>query len=192
MADTARPGQPDVARPRVLRMSSAATVVEIRRGAATDAVAIADIHNQGIVERAVTFDTDDVTPEDVAAWLGDDRAPVLVAALDGRVVGWSRVIRSGERCALSGVGEYTIYLDRDARGQGVGRRLLDALVQAAGAAGYWKLQGRLFTSNAASAALARRCGFREVGVYERHGRLDGDWKDLLIVERLLGDAAAGG
>ena len=107
-------------------------------------------------------------------------------------MGWARVIRSGERCALAGVGEYTIYLDRDARGQAVGRRLLDALVSAAGAASYWNLQGRLFTTNEASAALARRCGFREVGVYEHHGRLDGEWKDLLIVERLLGEAATGG
>ena len=173
-------------------MSSAATAVEIRRGAAGDAAVIADIHNQGIAERAATFDTDDVTPETVAGWLGDELAPLLVAERGGRVVGWARVIRSGERCALSGVGEYTIYLDRDARGQAVGRRLLDALVSAAGAASYWNLQGRLFTTNEASAALARRCGFREVGVYEHHGRLDGEWKDLLIVERLLGEAATGG
>jgi RimJ/RimL family protein N-acetyltransferase len=74
---------------------------------------------------------------------------------------------------------------------GIGRRLLEALVTTAEAAGYWKLQGRLFATNAASAALARRCGFREVGVYERHGRLGGEWKDLLIVERLLGEAADG-
>ena len=172
-------------------MSAAATGVEIRRGTATDAGAIAAIHNQGIAERAATFDTDDVTPAAVAGWLGQERAPLLVAELGGRVVGWARVIGSGERCALSGVGEYTIYLDRDARGRGVGSRLLVGLVSAAEGAGYWKLQGRLFTSNEASAALARRCGFREVGVYEHHGRLDGEWKDLLIVERLLGEAAAG-
>jgi L-amino acid N-acyltransferase YncA len=105
------------------------------------------------------------------------------------VVGWARVIRSDERCSFAGVGEYTIYVDAGARGHGVGRRLLDTLVGAAEDAGYWKLQGRLFTSNAASVMLARRCAFREVGVYERHGRLDGEWKDLLIVERLLGEAA---
>ena len=169
-------------------MSQAATAAGIRPAGAADAAAIAAIHNQGIAERAATFDTDDVTAQDVLAWLGDDRAPVLVAELGGRVAGWARVIRSGERCALSGVGEYTIYLDREARGRGIGRRLLDDLVAAAEAGGYWKLQGRLFTSNAASAALARRCGFREVGVYERHGRLGGEWKDLLIVERLLGEA----
>ena len=171
-------------------MSSAATAVEIRPGASMDAGAIAEIHSQGIAERSATFDTEPVTPEVVTGWLDGEREPVLVADLDGRIVGWARVIRSGERCALSGVGEYTIYLDRDARGRGIGCQLLDALAAAADTAGYWKLQGRLFTSNAASAALARSCGFREVGVYECHGRLDGEWKDLLIVERLLGDAAA--
>ena len=110
-----------------------------------------------------------MTTDDTLSWLGDDRAPVLVAELDGRAIGWARVIRSAERCALAGVGEYTIYLDTASRGRGVGRRLLDELADAAEAAGYWKLQGRLFTSNRASVALARRCGFREVGVYERHG-----------------------
>lgn len=67
-------------------VSSAVTAVEIRSHASTDAGAIADIHNQGIAERAATFDPEDVTPEDVTAWLGGDREPVLVAELDGRVV----------------------------------------------------------------------------------------------------------
>ena len=166
----------------------AATETTIRAGTPADADAIASIYNQGIAQRAATFDTDPVTAQDVLGWIGDERQPLLVAELEGRAVGWTRVIRSGERCALSGVGEYTIYLDRNARGRGIGRRLLDALVPTAQAAGYWKVQGRLFTTNEASVALARRCGFREVGVYERHGRLDGEWKDLLIVERLLSPA----
>jgi len=161
----------------------------MRAAARGDAPAIAAIYNQGIAERAAMFDTDEVAEDDVAAWVGDDGQPLLVAEIDGRAVGWARVIRSTERCAFAGVGEYTIYLDRDARGRGVGRPLLEALVEVADGAAYWKLQGRLFTTNAASLALARRCGFREVGVYERHGRLDGEWKDLLIVERLLSGAS---
>jgi phosphinothricin acetyltransferase len=168
-------------------MSSASPAVTIRPGEPADVAAIAGVYNQGLAERAATFDTSEVSAEDVAAWLTGE-AP-LVAELDGRVVGWARAVRSAEQCAQRGVGEYTIYLDRGARGRGVGQRLLEALVVAAEEAGYWKLQGRLFTTNEASRALARRCGFREVGVYERHGRLDGEWKDLLIVERLLGDAA---
>ena len=163
------------------------TAVTIRPAALADSGAIAGIYNQGIAERVATFDTDEITAESVAGWL--DGEPLLVAELDGRVVGWTRAVRSSEQCAQRGVGEYTIYLDRDARGRGIGQRLLDALVAAAEDAGYWKLQGRLFTTNEASRALAHRCGFREVGVYERHGRLDGEWKDLLIVERLLAEAA---
>ena len=160
----------------------------MRPASAADADAIAAIYNEAVAERSATFDTDPVTTAEVAGWLGRDREPVLVADLDGRVAGWARVIASTERCALAGVGEYTIYLERSARGRGIGRRLLAALVTAAESAGYWKLQGRLFTTNAASRALARSRGFREVGVYERHGRLDGQWQDLLIVERLLGEA----
>ena len=165
------------------------TSAQITRSArGEDAPAIAAIYNAGIAERAATFDTEPVTDADVLAWT-EDGQPLLVAEREGRVIGWARVIRSAERCALRGVGEYTIYLDGRERGHGIGRALLAALVAAAESAGYWKLQGRLFTGNAASAALARACGFREVGVYERHGRLDGEWKDLLIVERLLGAAA---
>jgi phosphinothricin acetyltransferase len=170
-------------------MSPAATSTGLRPATGEDAEAIAAIYNEAIAERSATFDTEPVTAADVGGWLHLEREPVLVAELDGRVAGWARVIASAERCALAGVGEYTIYLARGARGQGIGRRLLAELVTAAEAAGYWKLQGRLFTGNAASVALARSSGFREVGVYQRHGRLDGEWKDLLIVERLLGEAA---
>lgn len=169
-------------------MSPTAAATGVRPASAADADAIAAIYNEAVAERSATFDTDPVTAADVAVWLGRDREPVLVADLDGRVAGWARVIASAERCALAGVGEYTIYLERSARGRGIGRGLLAALVTAAEPAGYWKLQGRLFTTNAASRALARTAGFREVGVYERHGRLDGEWQDLLIVERLLGEA----
>ena len=109
----------------------------------------------------------------------------FVAAVRGRVVGMARLSQlEPELLCLD-----QLSVDPNHAGRGIGRQLLDALVAAAEHAGYWKLQGRLFTTNAASRALARRSGFREVGVYERHGRLDGEWKDLLIVERLLGDAA---
>jgi L-amino acid N-acyltransferase YncA len=80
-------------------------------------------------------------------------------------------------------------VDPAARLRGIGRRLLEALAADAERAGYWKLIGRLFPENEASRALMRGCGFSEVGVHRRHGRLDGAWRDVLIVERLLGEAA---
>ena len=165
--------------------------VRIRAADATDAGAVAAIYNESIAEREATFETAERSAGDALRWLAADGEPLLVAEDQERVLGFARVIRSSDRCAYEGVGDYTIYLARDARGRGVGRALLAALVAAAEQAGYWKLIGRLFTSNAASIALARRCGFRQVGVHERHGRLDGEWKDVLVVERLIGEAARG-
>ena len=87
-----------------------------------------------------------------------------------------------------GVGEHGVYVARAARGGGVGRRLLDALCAEAERAGIYKLTSRVFTDNAASRAAHVAAGFHEVGVQRRHGRLDGRWKDCVLVERLLGDA----
>ena len=88
----------------------------------------------------------------------------------------------------SGVGEATLYVDRAARRRGVGAALLEALAEEAEHHAYYKLIGKIFTSNEPSIALVRSCGWREVGVHRRHGRLDGEWKDVLVVERLFGEA----
>ncbi len=79
---------------------------------------------------------------------------------------------------------------RPARRARVGAGLLSALAEAAARRGYWKLVGKIFASNAPSIALVRSCGWREVGIYRRHSRLDGEWKDVLVVERLLDETAA--
>ncbi len=160
----------------------------IRPAAPPDAPDIARIYNQGIAGRQATFETRPRGADDVAEWLGR-RGPVLVAEDAGRILGFARVGAYSDREVYAGVGEYGIYVDAAARGAGVGARLLDALVAAAEEAGYHKLTSKLFTSNEASLALARRCGFAEVGVHRRHARLDGEWRDVLVVERLLGAAS---
>jgi L-amino acid N-acyltransferase YncA len=163
--------------------------VIVRPARPEDAAAVARIYNEGIEDRVATFETEPRGPEDMAVRIGDEAQPLLVAERDGEVLGWASVVRSSDRCAYAGVGEYTVYVGRDARGSGAGRALLEGLVEVAEERAYWKLVGKLFTSNEASIALARRCGFREVGVHRRHGRLDGAWRDVLVVERLLGEAA---
>jgi phosphinothricin acetyltransferase len=163
----------------------------IRPAALTDAAAIAAIHNQGIADRGATFDTTPRSVTDLVERLADvGRHPVLVAEdAAGRVVGWAGLGSYRPRECYAGIAEFSIYLDRAARGQGVGRTLLSALVETAAALGYWKLVSRIFPFNAASRALCRACGFREVGTYEKHARLDGQWLDVVIVERrLLPDA----
>jgi L-amino acid N-acyltransferase YncA len=110
---------------------------------------------------------------------------VLVAEHQDSVVGWARVIAYSEREVYAGVGEVSVYVSRAARGQGIGTALLRVLQDTARTQGYWKLLGKLFTENVASAAMIRRAGWREVGMHERHAQLDGRWRDVLLVERSL-------
>jgi L-amino acid N-acyltransferase YncA len=160
----------------------------IRPARPEDAAAMARIYNDGIAGREATFETRPRTADELAAWL-EDELPLLVAERDGDVVGFARLTSYSDRCVYEGIAEYGIYLDSSARGLGLGTELLEALAAAAEDAGIYKLTAKLFVTNDASLALARRCGFREVGIHRRHGRLDGEWRDVLVVERLLGEAA---
>jgi L-amino acid N-acyltransferase YncA len=101
------------------------------------------------------------------------------------VIGWARLLAYGERAVYAGIGEVSFYVSRRGRGRGVGGRLLHDLEERARELGYWKLIALLFTENVASAALLRRAGWREVGVHERHARLDGQWRDVLLAEHVL-------
>jgi L-amino acid N-acyltransferase YncA len=161
--------------------------VRLRSPTPADAPAIAAIYNEGIAGRQATFETRPRTPADVAPWIGDGR-PFLVAEEDGAVAGFARVSPYSDRCVYEGVGEHGVYVAGAAQGRGVGRALLEALSEAAERAGYYKLTSRIFASNAASRAVHRAAGFEEVGIQRRHGRLDGEWRDCVLVERLLGDA----
>lgn len=163
--------------------------VAVRAAAVADAAAIAAIFREGIEDRVATFETrppgEAETAEAVAAGL-----PFLVAELDDAVVGWAKVSAYDPLHGYyAGVGEATIYLARERRGAGAGGALLDSLTEAAQQAGFFKLVGKLFTTNAASIALFQSHGWRPVGVHHRHGRLDGEWKDVLVVEKLIGEGA---
>jgi L-amino acid N-acyltransferase YncA len=158
----------------------------IRLATPDDASAIAEIYNQGIEERGATFETVLRTTGDIAPRLSaDGRYPTLVATDGQRVLGWASLSSYRPRECYAGVAEFSIYLHRAARGQGTGRQLLSALIDESRARGFWKLVSRIFPLNAASRAVCRACGFREVGVYEKHARLDGRWQDVVIVERII-------
>jgi L-amino acid N-acyltransferase YncA len=159
----------------------------IRPAQAADAAEIAAIYNEGIESRQATFVTRRHDAADVARWL-EAPGPQLVAERDGQVIAFAVVGDYSPVPAYHGVGEFAIYVAGSARGQGVGRELLEALVAASEGAGRFKLLGKLFADNEASRALCRACGFVEVGVHRRHGQLDGRWRDVLVVERLLGPA----
>lgn len=156
-----------------------------------DADAIARIYNQGIEERIATFETEPRTAADIRAALAarGQRYPTVVAERDGQVVAWAAAGQYRTRPCYAGVAEYSVYTAREARGTGAGLAVLEALLRTAEERGLWKLVSRIFPENAPSLALARKVGFTEVGVYRRHGKLDGAWRDCVIVEKLLGEAA---
>jgi L-amino acid N-acyltransferase YncA len=161
--------------------------VQIRVATADDAAPIAEIYNQGIEDRVATYETEPRSPKDQQAWLRSiaGRYPAVVAEIDGQIVGWAGAGPYRARKCYRGIGEFSIYVRRDWRSRGVGGLLLGGLISEAERMGLWKLLSRIFPFNEASRALCRKHGFREVGVYEKHARLDGRWLDVVIVERLI-------
>jgi L-amino acid N-acyltransferase YncA len=155
---------------------------------ASDASAIAAIYNEGIDDRVGTFETRHRTPEDVRAWF-DGRYPVVVVEDNGRVVAFASASTYRPRDCYAGIAEFSVYVARADRGRGYGRAALEALFAEAERRGFWKLVSRVFVENIASRELLKKTGFREVGIYRHHGRLDGAWRDVVIVEKLLGEAA---
>jgi phosphinothricin acetyltransferase len=154
----------------------------------SDANAIATIYNEGIADRIATFETEPRTAEQIAGWF-DGRHPIMVVESDGVMIAFASTSSYRGRDCYAGIAEFSAYVARGHRGTGAGRVAMTALIDAATKAGFWKLVSRIFPENTASLALMARMGFREVGVYQRHGKLDGQWRDCIIVERLLGDTA---
>jgi len=168
--------------------------LRVRLASVADAAAVAAIYNEGIADRVATFETEPRTSEQITARLVDkgDRYPTIVVERDGAVVAWATASAYRNRPAYAGVAEHSVYVARAARGAGVGRVALHALCRVYAERGFWKLVSRIFPENHASLALHARCGFRTVGVYRRHGTLDGAWRDCVIVEKLLEGASSPG
>jgi phosphinothricin acetyltransferase len=153
-------------------------IAELRRAHWPD---VARIYAEGMATGDATFETE------VPSWESWDAAHLAehrFVALEGeRVVGWVAVSRVSSRCVYEGVVENSVYVAADARGHGVGRSLLQALVASTDAAGIWTIQTGIFPENTASVRAHERVGFRVVGRRERIGRLDGIWRDVLFLER---------
>ncbi|WP_042392049.1 GNAT family N-acetyltransferase [Streptacidiphilus carbonis] len=163
-------------------MASDRTGVRIAELTGEHAEQVLTIYQLGIDEGNATFET--TAPD----WEAFDKAKLpahRLVALDpvGKVLGWAAVSAVSERCVYAGVVEHSVYVHPDARGQGVGAALLNALVASTEAAGIWTIQSGIFPENTASLALHRRSGFRVVGTRERIGRHHGSWRDVVLVER---------
>ena len=148
-----------------------------------DYPAVADVFAEGIATGRATFETR------VPAWQEWDAGHLpehrFVAEVDGVIAGWAAVVPYSRRAVYRGVGEESVYVAERARGRGVGRALLEAVIESARDGGLWTLQAGVFPDNLASLELHRRLGFREVGVRERIGQLDGAWRDVVLFELRL-------
>jgi phosphinothricin acetyltransferase len=172
--------------------------LKIRKAVRTDAEEICEIYNEALVEGRATFETEPRTESQCCKWITehDERHPILVAVRNSKVdetwhnkednvQGWASITPYSSRLCYSGVGEFSIYVKHGFRGKGVGKKLMTELIQEAGRLGYWKLISRILPFNVASRNLCKSCGFREVGFYEKHGKLNGKWLDVVIVEKLI-------
>jgi phosphinothricin acetyltransferase len=146
-----------------------------------DWTAVHAIYAQGIATGNATFETEVPAFERWAALHPPEHR--FVADRGGRVVGWVAASPVSDRCAYDGVVEHSVYVGADARGLGIGRRLLETLITQADASGVWTIQSGIFPENITSVELHRRCGFRVVGTRERLGQLNGVWRDVLLMER---------
>ena len=139
------------------------------------------IYLEGIATGDATFETSAPTWESWnASHLADSR---FVAHSDNVIKGWAALSPVSSRCVYAGVAEVSVYVGERERGGGVGRALLEALIEASEAAGIWTLQAGVFPENVGSIRLHECCGFREVGRRERIGKMNGIWRDIVLLER---------
>lgn len=159
--------------------------MNIREMRASDADAVLAIYREGIATGHATFEAE---PPD---WAGFDakrlKAPRLIAEVDGEVVGWAAASGVSDRCVYGGVAEGTVYVGSQARGRGIGKRLLEAFIAAAEAEGIWTLNAGIFVENTASIRLHEACGYRRVGVRKALGKMGygpmaGKWRDVALME----------
>ena len=178
----------------------------VRPAEPRDAARISEIYNEGIEDGQATLETRPRMPADIVSKINAPGNHLVVAEWGGKpggtaaaggsggsgvpvtaqtILGWASITPYSSRECYAGVGEASVYISRSARHQGLGRLLLDAVVASGMARGYHKLIGRLLASNGPSRQLVRGLGFREVGLHQKHGKLAGQWVDVVVVERLI-------
>jgi phosphinothricin acetyltransferase len=155
--------------------------MEIVQMTASDWPQVKAIYDSGIATGNATFQTS------APGWEEWDNAHVktcrLVAVENSQVIGWAALTAVSSRCVYAGVGEVSVYIHPDARGKNVGTQLLQALITASEANGFWTLQAGIFPENAVSVKIHEKCGFRLVGRREKIGQMNGLWRDTLLLER---------
>lgn len=163
------------------------TTLTVRQATSEDTDSILRIYNQGIEDRIATLETETKDSSYMEAWFNDHqgRFSVLVAEREGEVVGWASLNPYSHRCAYNGVADLSVYIERSFRGQGVGSSLLDSLHKVANENNFYKIVLFTFPFNQSGQGLYKKMGYRQVGVFEKQGIMDGQFIDVMIMEKLL-------
>lgn len=163
-------------------------MASIRPATAVDAARIAAIYNVAVATSTATFDEQEKTPQDRAAWLAAHEAaglPVLVAEHDGEVIGWGSLSAYSDRCSYRSTVEISVYIDGRHLHEGLGSALSHALIEAAPGCGVHAILARICTENAASIGMTRKLGFTELGTMRETGCKFGRWLDVAVFELLV-------
>jgi len=163
------------------------TGLVLRDATAADVPAISAIYNHYVLHSTSTYQTEAETDSDRAAWLAahGGRYPVVVAELDGRVVGWASLSRYKERAAYEPTVENSVYVDERLHGRGIGHALLADLIDRGRRLGHHSILAVVSADQPASIALHERCGFTRVGHLREIGRKFGRWLDVMVLQRML-------
>jgi len=155
--------------------------LDLRPMQSDDWPAIRNIYSEGIATGNATFETE--TPEWTKWDQGHLRDCRLVVQAAQRILGWAALSAVSSRRVYSGVAEVSVYVAAERRSHGIGKLLLQSLVEQSERCGIWTLQAGIFPENIPSVALHKSCGFREVGLRQRLGQRGGVWRDVLLLER---------
>lgn len=161
-------------------------MLTIRRATSGDLNAINEIYNEAVLQTVATFDTEPKTFEEQKIWFAnhDHRHPILVAEQDGIVVGWAALSKWSERCAYSDTAEVSLYVKKEHRGKGIGRKLLEAIIQEGQKAGLHTVIARIAEGNEASISLLKSMGFEDVGVMKEVGRKFDKLLDVYLMQKI--------
>lgn len=159
----------------------------IRKASEEDLEIILSIYNQGIADRIATLESEEKDYTYIRKWFDEHqgRYAVLVAALGEHIIGWASLNRYSNRSAYDGVADLSIYIERSFRGKGVGKVLLKNLEEVARSQRFYKILLFTFPFNGLGQGLYKKCGYREVGVFHNQGILDGNFVDVMAMEKIL-------
>jgi len=161
-------------------------MLTIRRATLTDLRAITGIYNEAILTTSATFDTQPKTDEEQRVWFHShgSKCPIVVAELEDVVVGWASLSEWADRCAYSDTAEISMYVKEEFRGRGIGRKLLEAIVQAGDKVGLHTVIARINTGNDVSVHLHRSVGFEQIGIMREVGRKFGKLLDICLMQKI--------